>query len=420
MNGFDQLWVWDDPRTASALGWYRAVASNRMPAKFRIAATLPVSVSLRTCSEDDLWRELERLKAPFFEKWKAIREHGMALGPRARGESLLDLCRELTARMLTHCNFCAWDCKVDRGGGRKVGACKLMSETRVSSYFHHMGEELVYRGRSGSGTIFFTSCNMRCAFCQNGDISTDKDNGESVRARTLASMAWLLRMEGCHNINWVGGDPSIHLHRIVEAIALLGGEMAAPTRQDLERALRVKADPFHCGILSEDSGTYEGAFNAPMLWNSNFYLSDPAFEILQLLTDVWLPDFKFGPGRCAITLARTPKYWQTVTKFLKQAHDGGEDLTVRHLVMPNHVACCSYPVLEWIAAHMPDVPVNVMDQYRPENFCDPRSASYQARHAEVARRPRRDEVESTYARARALGLNFEAITHETGMGGLFA
>ncbi len=76
----------------------------------------------------------------------------------------------------------------------------------MSSYFHHTGEELFYRGTQGSGTIFFTSCNMRCAFCQNGDISTDKDNGEETDARALAAMAWLLRREGCHNINWVGGE----------------------------------------------------------------------------------------------------------------------------------------------------------------------------------------------------------------------
>ena len=61
----------------------------------------------------------------------------------------------------------------------------------MSSYFHHTGEELFYRGTQGSGTIFFTSCNMRCAFCQNGDISTDKDNGEETDPRTLAAMAWM-------------------------------------------------------------------------------------------------------------------------------------------------------------------------------------------------------------------------------------
>ena len=88
-------------------------------------------------------------------------------------------------------------------------------------------------------------------------------------------------------------------------------------------------------------------------------------KILRLLMDVWLPDFKFGPERCAILLARTPRYWETVTGYLKLAHDWGEDLTIRHLVMPNHVECCTYPVLDWIAEVMPDVQVNIMDQYRP-------------------------------------------------------
>ncbi len=142
---------------------------------------------------------------------------------------MLELCRELAYRMLAHCNFCPWNCRVDRVAGTKFGACKLASGSRVSSYFHHTGEELFYRGTQGSGTIFFTSCNMRCAFCQNGDISTDKDNGEETDPRTLAAMAWTLRREGCHNINWVGGEVVIHLHAIVDAIALLGRDFT-PTQ----------------------------------------------------------------------------------------------------------------------------------------------------------------------------------------------
>ncbi len=410
MDSFDQLWVWSDAATASSLGWYRAVAANRKPAKFRIASTIPVAVPLRESPEAVLWDELGRLTPDFLTRWRAIREDAEALGPPANGESLLDLCRELTQRMLTHCNFCRWDCQVDRSRGAKFGACKLAADTRVSSYFHHPGEELVYRGTRGSGTIFFTSCNMRCAFCQNGDISTDKDNGMVADARTLATMAWLLRMEGCHNINWVGGDPTIHLHTIVEAIALLGGALAQPTRGDLERALPVKADHVRLAVLSPALGTYEDAFNAPMLWNSNFYMSDEAMKILRLLVDVWLPDFKFGPGRCAITLARTPRYWDTTTRNLKLLKDWGEDLTIRHLVMPDHVECCTYPVLDWIAEVMPEVPVNIMDQYRPENFCDPKSAKYLERYAQIARRPRAAEVRAAYGYAKRRGLNFETIT----------
>src|SRR5262249_6015148 len=113
---------------------------------------------------------------------QAIRA-GASLPQPTDGASLLELCRELAYRTLAHCNFCPWNCRVDRMTGAKFGACKLASGSRVSSHFHHTGEELFYRGTQGSGTIFFTSCNMRCAFCQNGDISTDKDNGEETEPR---------------------------------------------------------------------------------------------------------------------------------------------------------------------------------------------------------------------------------------------
>jgi putative pyruvate formate lyase activating enzyme len=371
MASFDQLWVWSDPAIRDSLAWYRAVAANRKPAKFRIAGTIPLGLAPQVATEDALWRELERLTPVFLGRWQAIRDRDQALGPAAPGSSLLDLCRELAWRMLAHCNFCRWNCRVDRSRGTKLGACKLAAGTRVSSYFHHPGEELVYRGRRGSGTIFFTSCNMRCAFCQNGDISTDKDNGVTVNGRTLATMAWLLRMEGCHNVNWVGGEVAIHLHTIVEAIALLGKGFEAPTREDLEKALPTKADPFFSGHLEPGEAIYDGGFNAPMLWNSNFYMTDEAMKILRLLIDVWLPDFKFGSGRCAVRLSRTPYYWQTVTGNLALIHNWGEDVTIRHLVMPNHVACCTREVLEWIARTMPRVPVNIMDQYHPDNFTDP-------------------------------------------------
>ena len=418
MTDFERLWVWRDPAIARSLGWYRDVAVNRKPAKFRIARTIPLSLSPEDATEDALWHELERLTPVFVEHRRAIRDSGVALGPPAPGASLLDLCRELTRRMLAHCNFCRWNCRVDRSHGSKLGACKLLGDSRVSSYFHHPGEELVYRGERGSGTIFFTSCNMRCAFCQNGDISTDKDNGTVVDARTLAAMAWLLRMEGCHNVNWVGGDPTIHLHTIVEAIALLGADFARPDRDALAKALPMKADWRVVSRLTPEAATFEGAFNAPMLWNSNFFMTDEAMKVLRLLIDVWLPDFKFGAGRCAITLARTPRYWEAVTDNLALIHDWGEDFTIRHLVMPEHVECCTYPVLDWVAEHMPEVPVNIMDQYHPDNFCDPASAKYQPRYGAIARRITRDEMRLSLRHAERLGINFETITHEKNSLGL--
>jgi len=411
MSAFGELWIWDDPALRERLGWYLDVADNRRPAKFLIAATLPAVCDLETDPTDELWHELSRLTPRFIARLEAIRE-GAALNVPATGPSLLDLVSALAQRMLTACNFCAWDCGVDRAGAAKFGTCKLAAGTRVSSFFHHPGEELVYRGRLGSGTIFFTSCNMRCAFCQNGDISTDKDNGMEVDAATLAAMAWMLRTEGCHNINWVGGDPTIHLHAVLEAIRLLGREEATPDRLDVARAARVKADAMMAGVYGDAPHTHAGRFNAPMLWNSNFFMTEDAMKLLRLVMDVWLPDFKFGPGDCAKRLARTPWYWDTVTRNLKAIHEWGEPYTIRHLIMPNHVDCCTRPVMEWIAEHLPGAPVNIMDQFHPDTFTDPRSPRYRERYEDLSRRPTRDEIRQSYAIARDLGINFETVTFE--------
>jgi putative pyruvate formate lyase activating enzyme len=410
MSDLARLSIWEDPAIHSALSWYLDVAENRRPAKFRIAATLATGLDPAASGEDVLWAELDRLTPVFLARRQAIRA-GALLPPPADGPSLLELCRELAYRMLAHCNFCPWNCRVDRVTGAKFGACKLASGSRVSSHFHHTGEELFYRGTQGSGTIFFTSCNMRCAFCQNGDISTDKDNGEETDPRTLAAMAWTLRREGCHNINWVGGEVVIHLHAIIAAIALLGRDFV-PTQAELARARRTKADPFWWFDEMPDAAVYDGEFNAPMLWNSNFFMTPESMRILRIVTDVWLPDFKFGPGRCAMTLSKTPWYWETVTRNIALLTDWGEDFSIRHLVMPNHVACCTYPVLEWIAEHVPVAPVNVMAQFHPDNFCDPASAKYRDKYAEISRRPIHAELEDSWRRARELGLSFETASFD--------
>ena len=236
--------------------------------------------------------ELDRQTPIFLARWQAIGA-GAPLPATADGPSLLELCRELAYRMLAHCNFCPWNCRVDRMVATKFGACKLASASRVSSHFHHTGEELFYRGTGGSGTIFFTSCNMRCAFCQNGDISTDKDNGEETDPRTLAAMAWTLRREGCHNINWVGGEVVIHLHAIVHAIALLGREFA-PTPAELRRARRTKADRFFWFDEVSDNAVYDRKFDGADAGEQQILYGDQsesAAKILRVLTDaVWLLD----------------------------------------------------------------------------------------------------------------------------------
>ena len=223
-------------------------------------------------------------------------------------------------------------------------------------------------------------------------------------------MAWALRVEGCHNINWVGGDPTIHLHTILEAIALLPG--LEPGKDDLEAALATKADRVAGFAPGREQAMFEGAFNAPLLWNSNFFQSEEAMKLLRLTMDVWLPDFKFGPGRCALELARTGWYWETVTRNLLLLRDWREDFTIRHLIMPGHVECCTAPVLDWIAAHSPEAPVNLMDQYHPDNYCDPGNGKFMERYRPLARAPRREEILAAFRHARERGLRFESLSYE--------
>jgi putative pyruvate formate lyase activating enzyme len=141
-------------------------------------------------------------------------------------------------------------------------------------------------------------------------------------------------------------------------------------------------------------------------------MSAESMKILRLLMDVWLPDLKFGPGRCGVTLAKTPWYWETVTANVKLIYDWGEDFTIRHLVMPNHVDCCTRPVLAWMAENTPRAPVNIMDQYHPDNFCDPRSGRYDHRYREIARRPTPQVLRNAFRHASELNLHFDSLSYE--------
>lgn len=443
MRKFQLLDVWEQLQRGDAdsgLSWYFAVSTNRMPAKYLISKSVPCNADLEAADEERLWEEHGNLMKSFLEKWKEVRSgnHNILLRSTKDKTSLMDLNVELTKRMLRHCNFCRWNCQIDRSihtdedgadkRGRRIrkhGTCQLESSSKVSSYFHHRGEELVFRGSMGSGTIFFTSCNMRCSFCQNGDISTDKDNGIPITPHLLALMIWQLRMEGCHNTNWVGGDPTIHLHTIVEAIDLLDTLQNPDINKarDLDYITPIKSDNYanyykNWMANSQHALYQKHLFNSPQLWNSNFYMSNETMCILRSLIDVWLPDFKFGPGKCALDLSRTPWYWETITKNLKLVHEWGEDLVIRHLIMPNHVECCTMPVLDWIARNMPEIPVNLMDQYFPDNLCDPDSPKYRERYNEIARGPTKEEIIRSYQYAKELNLNFEALSYEKSVFGL--
>lgn len=400
---FQNLWIWKHENIRNKLSWYYEVSLNKKPAKYLICRRIKCDVSLDD-EEEVLWNEHERLAKKFKEIFEKIRKEELDLKElEIVKPNLLDLKVEIAKRMLKKCEFCRWHCRVDRTKGDKLGTCQLEEVSRVSSYFHHRGEELVFRGTNGSGTIFFTSCNMRCAFCQNGDISTDRFNGIPITPRLLALMMWQLRIEGCHNINLVGGEPTIHFHTIIEAIRDL--PTIKPNQRDLIYIMNVYAD-FMRYKQDPSRAYYNGELNAPILWNSNFYMSEKLMKLLKEVVDIYLPDFKFGNNNCAIKLARTPWYFETVSKNHKIVYDAKEDMLIRHLIMPNHVECCSKPVLRWIKENMPDALVNIMYQYHPDNFCNPYSPKYDKRYQEIARYPTKEELLEVYRYALELNLDF--------------
>jgi putative pyruvate formate lyase activating enzyme len=434
---FESLYIWEQLKEnrGRSLPWYFAVSINRMPAKYLISRSIPCKFTdLTSIDEQKLWEEFTNLTEIFLKNWKIIRSKETDIITELNQQkktSLMDLSVELVKRMLKHCNFCRWNCQIDRSiqqtvnednisgqtrRQKKHGTCQLESTSKVSSYFHHRGEELIFRGTNGSGTIFFTSCNMRCSFCQNGDISTDKENGILITPNNLALMIWQLRMEGSHNINWVGGDPTIHLHTIVQAISMLDSFKKdwINNSKDIDYIESVKSDKYfsnsHCD--SKYAFYKQSIFNSPQLWNSNFFMSSEAMSILRTLMDAWLPDFKFGPGKCALDLSRTPWYWETVINNLKLVHEWGEDFIIRHLIMPNHIECCTKPILEWIAKNIPEVQINIMDQYHPDNLCNPLSPKYKDRYKEIARSPTKEEIRRAYQYANDLNLNFKPLSYE--------
>jgi len=214
----------------------------------------------------------------------------------------------------------------------------------------------------------------------------------------------------------VGGEPTIHLHTILEAIALLVHPPFPPPPEDILEVYGIRSDLW---IKTDRMGAlYEGEFNVPLLWNSNFFMTTGAMELLREVIDIWMPDFKFGNRRCATRLSRTPNYLEAVQRNHKLVYEWGEDVFIRHLIMPNHVECCTKPVLDWIKANMPDVPVNVMDQFHPDSYCNPYTPKYDAKYADINRNLTEDEILVAYAYAKALDLRFEELSYEKPVQGL--
>ncbi|MFX1518962.1 MAG: radical SAM protein [Promethearchaeota archaeon] len=363
--------VWDDSAVITRLSRYWDIMNEKRIAKYLIAKKIDANVEL----DGDLPKLLnahERIKESFGNIIRRVDdgelEYESMDPPKV---SYLDLKIELAQRMLEECIFCERRCRVNRRKGEKGTWCKLDGRARISSAFLHHGEEAPL---VPSGTIFFTSCNFCCVFCQNYDISqVYPENGVEVPPEKLASIARNLKREGARNINYVGGDPTPNLHVIVESLKY-------------------------------------SDINVTQLWNSNLYCSEETMNILLDIMDFWLPDMKYYSDECAKEFSIVPNYWTVISRNHKLAYDhgGGPDhgeMIIRHLVLPNHVDCCTIPILEWIAENCPKVLVNIMAQYRPTHL-----VGRNKKYSSINRRPTSKEMEKAYNTADALGIIWRPVS----------
>ncbi|MGQ9479246.1 MAG: radical SAM protein [Thermoproteota archaeon] len=366
----DAMTVWENEEVQRRLSWYRSVMTNSKPAKYRIVKSIPARTSieeLAKTSEKELWRLHSELSLRFREVYESIRG-GSVFKEHVEEPSFLDVKIMLVEKMIEHCEFCERRCGVNRKKG-ELGFCRVGYISRVSTWFHHFGEEAPLIGEGGSGTIFFAGCNFGpCVFCQNWDISSDPENGAEVNPRSLAIISKRLWMEGAANINYVGGDPTPNLHTILTSLK-------------------------HLNV------------NVPQLWNSNMYCSLEAMKLLSEVIDIWLPDFKYGNDECAKRLSKVSNYFEVVSRNHLIAHDNG-DTIIRHLVLPNHVECCTKPVLKWISENTPGAIVNIMGQYHPDYLVSRNPEKY----PDIARRPYYREMQEAYNYARKLGIVFEPVS----------
>lgn len=359
----DALRVWQNPETLRRLARYRGIIDQKRVAKYLLCRETACDIEL-SLSSDDLWDEHARLSEVLVKYVKGLDSGDLTRIEQKPETSFLDLKIELANRILTNCHFCERRCETDRSQGKK-GWCKLGKESRITSAFLHTGEEAPL---VPSGTIFFSSCCLACAFCQNADISTNPDGGRIVTPKDLGAYAEGLFSDGALNINYVGGDPVPNTHTIIES------------------------------LLYQVS-------NVTQLWNSSMYCSDETMRLLMDIMDVWLPDFKYGNNECGERLSGVKNYFDIISRNHLMAYNSGE-VIIRHLVLPNHLECCTFPILEWVAENMPNCMVNIMGQYRPQH----RVSRYPDQFPEITRGASREEMSAAFEKAEELGICWRPVS----------
>jgi putative pyruvate formate lyase activating enzyme len=347
----DSVSVWKNQEILKRFSKYRGIIDGTQVARYLLAKTINCAYK-----PNDSLEELETLLKEKSQEFNELLEKEIEeiKNRKTLSNSYINLAETLANRYLESCIFCERQCEVNRIDGKK-GFCLISKDSYISSAFLHMGEEphLI-----PSGTIFFQGCNFGCVFCQNYDISQawkGKNNIEDVAQKG-----------GAININYVGGDPIPNIHTIV-------------------------------GSLNFQQS------NICQLWNSNFYLTNKSLSLIIDFMDFWLPDFKYGNNECGKKYSGIDNYFDNVARNHKRIHDEGSgEICIRHLVMPNHIECCSKPILAYVAKELPKAVMNIMGQYRPQW----KAFDYE----EINRRPTPQEMQEVRDYADKLGILWKPVS----------
>lgn len=240
---------------------------------------------------------------------------------------------------MSNCTLCPRKCPVDREAG-ETGFCRAGAEITVARAALHHWEEPCISGGRGSGTVFFTHCNLRCVFCQNWEISQE-GKGKEIALERLVEIFLELQAGGAHNINLV--SPTPYIPQIADAI------------------IKARA----------------GGLSIPIVYNSNAYESVGALKQLEGLVDVYLPDLKYTDETLSKRYSAAKDYFAWASKaILEMFRQVGEPafddeglitrgLIIRHLILPGRVED-SKRVIDWISQNLPQgVYVSLMAQYTP-------------------------------------------------------
>jgi len=240
---------------------------------------------------------------------------------------------------LISCNICPNNCKANRIDG-KMGLCRANDKAKVALASLHYFEEPCISGKKGSGTVFFSNCNMKCKFCQNYKISAES-KGKEITIEELADTFLELQKQGANNINLV--TPTIYAYQIIEAIKIAKAK----------------------------------GLNLPIVYNSNGYESIETLKRLEGHIDVYLPDLKYFYDDITLKYSGVKEYFKYATAAIKEMYrqvgypefdENGliqKGIIIRHLVLPNNIDN-SKQVLKWIKENIDKrVYVSIMAQYFP-------------------------------------------------------